>query len=91
MGFASVSSVVNKNKKNDEEMENNNGGDDGKVPSVELFLKHPLALLALVPRNASLFFAGAVAGAAAKTLTAPLDRVKLIMQAGGPSPSLYVN
>ncbi|KAK1264918.1 hypothetical protein QJS04_geneDACA011475 [Acorus gramineus] len=38
----------------------------GRCQRVELFLKHPLALLALVPGNASLFFAGAVAGAAAK-------------------------
>ncbi|XP_052174595.1 probable envelope ADP,ATP carrier protein, chloroplastic isoform X2 [Diospyros lotus] len=45
--------------------------------------KHPLAMLALVPREATLFAAGAVAGAAAKTVTAPLDRIKLLMQTHG--------
>lgn len=50
------------------------------APSSSQLLKHPLALLALVPKDAALFAAGAVAGAAAKTVTAPLDRIKLIMQ-----------
>lgn len=43
-------------------------------------LKHPLALISLLPKQAALFAAGAVAGASAKTVTAPLDRIKLIMQ-----------
>ncbi|CAA6669468.1 unnamed protein product [Spirodela intermedia] len=56
-------------------------GDDVKVwPSTAQFLKHPLALFALVPKDATLFAAAAAAGAAAKTLTAPLDRIKLLMQ-----------
>jgi solute carrier family 25 phosphate transporter 23/24/25/41 len=37
----------------------------------------PIALMALVPRAAVLFGAGAVSGAIAKSLTAPLDRVKV--------------
>ncbi|KVI11357.1 Mitochondrial carrier domain-containing protein [Cynara cardunculus var. scolymus] len=51
------------------------------TPTTEQVLKHPLAVVALVPKEAALFAAGAVAGAAAKTVTAPLDRIKLIMQA----------
>jgi len=35
---------------------------------------------ALVPKDAALFLAAAIAGAAAKSVTAPLDRIKLLMQ-----------
>ncbi|KAM3348991.1 hypothetical protein ACQJBY_022269 [Aegilops geniculata] len=55
-------------------------GTKGKMPPVAQLLKHPLALLALVPSSVALFAAGAGAGAVAKTVTAPLDRVKLLMQ-----------
>ena len=53
-------------------------------PSSAYLLKHrPQALLARVPQAAVLFTAGAVAGAVGKSLTAPLDRVKLLLQTRG--------
>lgn len=52
----------------------------GFNPSATQLLKHPLAMIALVPRDAALFTAAAIAGAAAKSVTAPLDRIKLLMQ-----------
>ncbi|KAJ0699644.1 putative mitochondrial carrier protein [Helianthus annuus] len=52
-------------------------------PTATQLLKNPLAIVALVPKDAAVFAAGALSGAAAKTVTAPLDRIKLIMQTHG--------
>jgi len=52
-------------------------------PNIGQLMKHPLALLGFVPKDLSLFIAGAAAGAAAKSVTAPLDRIKLLMQTHG--------
>ena len=57
---------------------------DNTRPDVRYLLSHrPVALLSLVPRPAVLFTAGALSGAIGKTLTAPLDRVKLLLQTSG--------
>ena len=42
--------------------------------------RRPLVALALVPRPLMLFLVGGVAGAIGKTITAPLDRVKILLQ-----------
>lgn len=69
--FASVSVVIPTKEE-----------DDVFAPTSAQLLKNPVALLSFVPKDAALFFAGAFAGAAAKSVTAPLDRIKLLMQVG---------
>ncbi|CAN6804817.1 unnamed protein product [Brassica oleracea] len=70
--FASVSVVIPTKEE-----------DDVFAPTSAQLLKNPVALLSFVPKDAALFFAGAFAGAAAKSVTAPLDRIKLLMQTHG--------
>ncbi|KAM0825405.1 hypothetical protein ACQ4PT_069582 [Festuca glaucescens] len=73
--------VVKAEEEREREMAAEGSGKKDKVPPVAQLLKHPLALLVLVPSSVALFAAGAGAGAVAKTVTAPLDRVKILMQA----------
>lgn len=94
--FASVSVAIRRDRR-ESEFNSGNGGafasvsvaekvipkeEDDFAPTSAQLLKNPVALLSFVPKDAALFFAGAFAGAAAKSVTAPLDRIKLLMQVG---------
>ena len=50
------------------------------MPTLDQLMKNPLALVSFVPKDVALFFAGAIAGASSKIATAPLDRIKFLMQ-----------
>lgn len=52
-------------------------------PPFSVLVKRPVSLLSLAPSSVVLFFAGAFAGAVGKTLVAPLDRVKILLQVKG--------
>ena len=56
------------------------------VSPVRLLFRRPLALLSLMPVELSTFIAGGVAGAIAKTTTAPLDRVRAAAAAPAAAP-----
>eukprot|EP00959_Pyramimonas_sp_CCMP1952_P343150 7188315-Pyramimonas_sp.AAC.2 len=60
---------------------------DDPQPSFEQMLKRPKAFVALIPQPAALFIAGAMAGTLAKTISCPLDRVKILLQVKGGTQS----
>ncbi len=55
-------------------------GERGRRVPPGVIVRRPLVALALVPRPLMLFMVGGVAGAIGKTITAPLDRVKILLQ-----------
>ena len=55
-------------------------GERGRRVPPGVIARRPLVALALVPRPLMLFLVGGVAGAIGKTVTAPLDRVKILLQ-----------
>ena len=71
---ASVKAEEEKEKERPAAVAEGSGKKGGKVPPVAQLVRHPLAMLALVPSSVALFAAGARAGAVAKTVTAPHAR-----------------
>jgi len=56
-------------------------------PTFEQLLRRPKAFVAMIPQPAALFLAGALAGTMAKTVSCPLDRVKMLLQVKGGATS----
>ncbi|CAG9463828.1 unnamed protein product [Pedinophyceae sp. YPF-701] len=61
----------------------NGAAGPSEVPVDYLLLHRPLALLSLLNPGTVKFTSGAIAGAVGKTITAPFDRLKLLMQVKG--------